>query len=141
MSVTMILLQTNQIRCLCSKHLKKNADTMNSIVINFGVLLKKHSFVIIGPGCSIVAFAIELIHHSWDIIPMEGFKYSSSSLATDNLVRYGVQPRVLEIFVDFYLVDLEKVCEVYTDRASMYMNKVLMVWHGSSSCKFQIIIF
>ncbi|ESO86734.1 hypothetical protein LOTGIDRAFT_175992 [Lottia gigantea] len=63
------------------------------------------------PGCSIVAFAIELIHHSWDTIPLEGFKYSSSSLATDNLVRYGVQPRVLEIFVDFYLVDLEKVWE------------------------------
>ncbi|ESO94870.1 hypothetical protein LOTGIDRAFT_175331 [Lottia gigantea] len=70
------------------------------------------------PGCSIVAFTIELIHHSWDTNPVEGFKYSSSSLATDNMVRYGVQPRFLE---------------VYTDRASIYMNKVLMVWHGSSS--------
>ncbi|ESO92091.1 hypothetical protein LOTGIDRAFT_175743 [Lottia gigantea] len=70
------------------------------------------------PGCSIVAFTIELIHNSWDTIPMEGFKYSSSPLATGNMVRYGVQPRFLE---------------VYTDRASIYMNKVLMVWHGSSS--------
>ncbi|ESO95216.1 hypothetical protein LOTGIDRAFT_175220 [Lottia gigantea] len=70
------------------------------------------------PGCSIVAFTIELIHNSWDTIPVEGFKYSSSSLATDNMVRYGVQPMFLE---------------VYTDRASIYMNKVLMVWHGSSS--------
>ncbi|ESO94088.1 hypothetical protein LOTGIDRAFT_239536 [Lottia gigantea] len=50
--------------------------------------------------------------------PMEGFKYSSSSSATDNMVRYGVQPRF---------------SEVYTDRASLYRNKVLMVWHGSSS--------
>ncbi|ESO82035.1 hypothetical protein LOTGIDRAFT_237214 [Lottia gigantea] len=76
------------------------------------------------PGCSIVAFAIELIHHSWDTIPVESFKYSSSSLATDNLVRYGVQPRVLE---------------VYTDRASIYMNKVLMVWHGSSSYVWTVV--
>ncbi|ESO82119.1 hypothetical protein LOTGIDRAFT_170264 [Lottia gigantea] len=72
------------------------------------------------PGCSIVAFTIELIHHSWDTIPVEGFKYSSSSLATDDMVRFGVQPRFFE---------------VYTDRASIYMNKVLMVWHGSSSYK------
>ncbi|ESO95218.1 hypothetical protein LOTGIDRAFT_175222 [Lottia gigantea] len=29
------------------------------------------------PGCSIVAFTIELIHNSWDTIPVEGFKYST----------------------------------------------------------------
>ncbi|ESP01937.1 hypothetical protein LOTGIDRAFT_157067 [Lottia gigantea] len=73
---------------------------------------------ILRPRCSIVAFTIELIHHSWETIPVECFKYSSSSLATDNMVRYGVQPRFLE---------------VYTGRASIYMNKVLMVWQGSSS--------
>ncbi|ESO99095.1 hypothetical protein LOTGIDRAFT_173933 [Lottia gigantea] len=69
-------------------------------------------------GCSIAVFTIESIHHGWDTIPVEGFKYSSSSSATDNMVRYGVQPRFLE---------------VYTDRASHYRNEVLMVWHRSSS--------
>ncbi|ESO94918.1 hypothetical protein LOTGIDRAFT_239471 [Lottia gigantea] len=82
------------------------------------------------PGCSIVAFAIELIHHSWDTIPVEGFKYCSSSLATDNLVRYDINLEVLGVHTAKTCADLALQGEYTQSRGVAFMSHRL-AWRNT----------